>query len=77
GHQVFKRARHVVSEDRRTLCCAMALRRKDYGIVGGCMTESHASLRDDYEVSIKELDLLVSIAMGTDGVYGSRMTGGG
>ncbi|CAB1107800.1 unnamed protein product [Ectocarpus sp. CCAP 1310/34] len=84
--KVFKRARHVVSEDRRTLCCAMALRRKDYGIVGGCMTESHASLRDDYEVpyrnlfakvSIKELDLLVSIAMGTDGVYGSRMTGGG
>ncbi|CBJ31145.1 conserved unknown protein [Ectocarpus siliculosus] len=75
--KVFKRARHVVSEDRRTLCCAMALRRKDYGIVGGCMTESHTSLRDDYEVSIKELDLLVSIAMGTDGVYGSRMTGGG
>lgn len=48
--QVFKRARHVVTEDRRTLCCAMALRRKDYNIVGACMSESHASLRDDYEV---------------------------
>ena len=49
--QVFKRARHVVTEDRRTLCCAMALRRKDYNIVGACMSESHASLRDDYEVN--------------------------
>eukprot|EP00903_Cladosiphon_okamuranus_P014387 g13355.t1 len=75
--KVFKRARHVVTEDRRTLCCAMALRRKDYNIVGACMSESHASLRDDYEVSISELDSLVSIAMSTEGVYGSRMTGGG
>lgn len=50
--QVFKRARHVVTEDRRTLCCAMALRRKDYNIVGACMSESHASLRDDYEVCL-------------------------
>lgn len=48
--QVFKRARHVVTEDRRTLCCAMALRRKDYNIVGACMSESHASLKDEYEV---------------------------
>ena len=48
--QVFNRARHVVSEDRRTLCCAMALRQKDYKVAGGCMHESHASLKDDYEV---------------------------
>ncbi|CAM9765873.1 unnamed protein product [Pylaiella littoralis] len=75
--KVFKRARHVVSEDRRTLCCAMALRRRDYNIVGGCMSESHASLKDDYEVSIPELDSMVAIANQVDGVYGSRMTGGG
>ncbi|CAM9152727.1 unnamed protein product [Laminaria digitata] len=75
--KVFMRARHVVTEDRRTLCCAMALRRKDYTIVGDCMCNSHSSLKDDYEVSIPELDMLVSIAMGVDGVYGSRMTGGG
>ncbi|CAM9236919.1 unnamed protein product, partial [Hapterophycus canaliculatus] len=75
--KVFKRARHVVTEDARTLCCAMALRRKDYSIVGSCMNDSHSSLREDYEVSIPELDLLVSIATGVDGVYGSRMTGGG
>ncbi len=45
--------------------------------VGQLMLESHASLRDDYEVSTPELDALVEIAMGVDGVYGSRMTGGG
>lgn len=50
------RARHVVSEDRRTLCAAMGLRRKDYRMVGECMSDSHASLRDDYEVSIYSFD---------------------
>lgn len=50
ANQVFKRARHVVTEDTRTLCCAMALRRKDYSIAGSCMNDSHSSLKEDYEV---------------------------
>ncbi len=74
---VLKRARHGVTEDVRTLQAKEALRAGEYARVGQLMLESHASLRDDYEVSTPELDALVEIAMGVDGVYGSRMTGGG
>ncbi|CAM9526735.1 unnamed protein product, partial [Choristocarpus tenellus] len=77
GDKVYRRATHVVSEDRRTLCCMAALRRRDYNIIGDCMNMSHTSLRDDYEVSCDELDCLVDIALGVPGVFGSRMTGGG
>lgn len=73
----FRRARHVISEDARTLDAVEAFRKLDYATAGRLMLESHASLRDDFEVSTKELDALVDIARRSDGVYGSRMTGGG
>lgn len=76
----FRRARHVIGEISRTTEAAGAIERGDWGQVGQLMYASHNSLRDDYEVSCPELDLLVEIAasMGPDGgVIGSRMTGGG
>ncbi len=76
----FRRARHVVSEIERTVQTAAALRRGDWDAVGRHMVASHASLRDDYEVSCEELDVLVELAaaIGPDGgVIGARMTGGG
>ncbi|GAB1297075.1 Galactokinase [Apodemus speciosus] len=73
----FRRARHVVSEIRRTAMAASALSRGDYRAFGRLMVESHYSLRDDYEVSCPELDQLVEAALSVPGVYGSRMTGGG
>jgi galactokinase len=54
-----------------------ALRRGDVQAFGRRMAESHASLRDDYEVSCPELDALVEMALATDGVHGARLTGGG
>ena len=74
---VLKRARHGITEDARTLEAVGALKARDYTKVGGLMLRSHASLRDEYEVSCPELDALVEIAMGVSGVFGSRMTGGG
>ncbi|NWS73398.1 GALK1 Galactokinase, partial [Crotophaga sulcirostris] len=77
GEEVYRRARHVVGEIARTARAAQALRDRDYGLFGRLMVESHNSLRDDYEVSCPELDELVAAALEVDGVYGSRMTGGG
>uniref|UniRef100_A0A224XQA0 Putative galactokinase n=1 Tax=Panstrongylus lignarius TaxID=156445 RepID=A0A224XQA0_9HEMI len=74
---VYKRARHVVSEIARTTQAAQALKLNDFATFGKLMVESHNSLKDDYEVSCPELDQLVSIATDCQGVYGSRMTGGG
>jgi galactokinase len=75
---LFRRARHVVGEDARTVAAAAAIERGDWGEVGRLMYASHASLRDDFEVSCRELDLLVGLAAEAgDGVIGSRMTGGG
>jgi galactokinase len=77
---LYRRARHVVSENQRTLATAEAVRRNDWETVGPLMAASHASLRDDYQVSCSELDLLVEQAAGIGpegGVLGSRMTGGG
>ncbi|HEX2971181.1 MAG TPA: galactokinase [Tepidisphaeraceae bacterium] len=74
---VYRRCRHVVSENARTVEAAMMLGRKDYERVGELMIQSHNSLRDDYEVSCPELDFLASEAMKIKGVYGARMTGGG
>ena len=71
------RACHVVSEIGRTLEAVVALERGDYHRFGELMVESHNSLRDDYEVSCEELDAIVEIAGGCEGVYGARMTGGG
>jgi galactokinase len=66
----------VVSENERTLAAADALRRRDAGALGALMADSHRSLRDDYEVSCRELDLLVDAAQSA-GAVGSRMMGGG
>lgn len=74
---VFNRAKHVVSEDQRTLIAVRALKDGNYDAVGKCMTESHLSLRDQYEVSCEEIDLLIDLALQVPGVYGSRITGGG
>ena len=77
---LLKRARHVVGEDERTLAAAEALRASDWDALGELMYASHDSLRDDYEVSCPELDLLVELSrehLGAGGVIGSRMTGGG
>jgi len=75
--QVYRRCRHVVTENRRVLDAAQALQHKDARRFGQLMYQSHASLRDDYEVSCKELDLLVDLAAASRGVYGARITGGG
>ena len=74
------RARHVVTEIARTQLAASALERGDWEQFGRLMNESHLSLRDDYQVSCTELDIMAQIAweMGPgQGVFGSRMTGGG
>jgi len=77
---IFRRARHVVTENDRTLQAAKSLRSGDWLALGKLMYASHDSLRDDYEVSCKELDVVVEVAqdIGTQGgVLGCRMTGGG
>jgi galactokinase len=74
---LFRRAQHVVTENARTVEAARAIRQGDWDTVGRLMYASHDSLRDDYEVSCPELDLLVRLAAEVEGVIGSRMTGGG
>jgi galactokinase len=74
---VAARARHVTSENRRTLAAAEALEKGDLVRFGRLMYESHLSLQLDYEVSCAELDSLVEILAGLPGVLGARMTGGG
>lgn len=74
---VYRRCRHVVAENGRVLKACGALEAEDVEQFGRLMRESHASLRDDYEVSCQELDLLVELASSFDGVYGARMMGGG
>lgn len=75
--RVYQRCRHVVSENQRVLEAAVALRGGDLTGFGRLLYESHNSLRNDYEVSCRELDLLVELASACEGVYGARMTGGG
>jgi galactokinase len=77
GPELLRRARHVTSENERTASAAAAIRAGDWQQVGAMMYSSHASLRDDFEVSCQELDLLVDLARQLPGVIGSRMTGGG
>ena len=74
---LLQRSRHVVSENKRTEDTATALEKADWMMVGQLMNASHASMKDDYEVSCKEIDTLVELAQGFEGVYGSRLTGGG
>ncbi len=74
---VRRRARHIITENERTLLAAQALRSGDAVHMGKLMIASHISLRDDYEVSRLELDRMVEIALGQEGCYGARMTGAG
>ncbi|MGJ0510461.1 MAG: galactokinase [Methylocystis sp.] len=74
---IHKRARHVVSENARVLDAVAALEARDFAAVGALMNASHESLRDDYNVSCPELDLMVELSRRAPGVYGARMTGGG
>ncbi len=74
----FRRARHVVSENARTLAAVQAMRESDLVHLGREMLASHVSLRDDFEVSHPEIDALVECITGVIGSYGgARMTGGG
>jgi galactokinase len=74
---VYRRCRHVITENTRVIEAGEALERHDLERFGKLMAESHVSLRDDYEVSADELDLMVELGQKIDGVYGARMTGGG
>ncbi|MGH9432240.1 MAG: galactokinase [Terriglobia bacterium] len=74
---LLKRARHVVTENQRVLRAVKALEAGDLEQFGTLMNLSHDSLRDDYEVSCRELDTLVELAWRQPGVLGARMTGGG
>jgi len=74
---LYRRARHVVSENARVLAAVAAQRAGDVEGLGRLLYESHRSLRDDFEVSCPELDLLVELACRTEGVLGARLTGAG
>jgi len=74
---IARRARHVVSEDARVTQFMSACRQGDLVRMGELFEASHRSLQHDYEVSCDELDFLVDAALGLEGVYGARMTGGG
>lgn len=73
----LRRARHAVSENQRTLLAVEALKNNDIELFGRLMNASHESLKHDYEVSCEEIDVLVDLAWATEGVIGSRITGGG
>ena len=73
----YRRARHIVTENERVLEAADALAAGDLSRCGALMNQSHVSMRDDYEISCEEVDILVDIAQKQPGVFGSRMTGGG
>jgi galactokinase len=72
-----RRARHVVTENERVLQAVAAMRRGDLTRLGELFYESHASMRDDYEVSVPEIDLIVELARAGGDVFGARLTGGG
>jgi galactokinase len=74
---IQRRCRHVISENGRTLSAAQALRHGHVKRLGELMNLSHESLRDDFEVSCRELDLMVELARQREGVGGARMMGGG
>ena len=74
---VCRRARHVVTENRRVVEFADALRRADYRALGQLLAEGHASLRDDFDTSTDQMDAAVEDLTSRPGVFGARMTGGG
>ena len=75
--RVYRRCRHVITENARVRGAAEALRLGDAAGFGHLMVASHHSMRDDYEITTPEIDALVEIALACDGVFGARMTGGG
>jgi galactokinase len=75
--ETAKRARHVITENHRVLEAVKALRDGDVARLGELLNASHASLRDDYEVSTGEIDTLAALGQHDPDVYGARMTGGG
>lgn len=77
GDVCYKRARHCVTEEARTVKAIKTLRSGDLTAFGKLLCAANASIRDDYEATGTELDAVYDIAMGIDGVIGSRMTGGG
>ncbi|MFQ5420620.1 MAG: galactokinase [Anaerolineae bacterium] len=72
-----RRARHVVTENLRTLNAAKAMQQADAELMGRLMNESHTSMHEDFEITNRELDVMARIAQRQDGCYGARMTGGG
>jgi len=74
---IYRRAQHVISENQRVLEAVKALEQEDAAGLGILMNASHASMRDDFEISRMEMDQMVSIAQAQPGCYGARMTGGG
>jgi len=75
--EIYKRCLHVVNENSRVLAGAACLRHGNLEHFGELMLQSHESLRDLYEVSCRELDIMVDVAENIPGFYGGRMTGGG
>jgi galactokinase len=74
---IYRRCRHVISENARVLDTVKALREKHLTAIGSLLAESHRSLREDFEVSCRELDVMVDLARKCEGIIGARMTGGG
>jgi galactokinase len=74
---LYRRARHVITEDLRVQAAVVALRSGALKTVGQALRNSHSSLRDDYQVSCTELDVITDLANAQPGCYGARMTGGG
>ena len=74
---VYRRARHIVTENDRTVRAADALETGDLALAGRLMAESHVSMRDDFEITCREIDIMADIASAMPGVFGARMTGGG
>ncbi len=77
GEVLFKRARHVITENERVQKAANALKNDDFPLLGRLLFQSHQSLKDDYEVSCPELDLLYDTAKEISGCLGARLTGAG
>jgi galactokinase len=74
---IYRRCRHIVSENARVLEAERALERGDFAACGRAMNASHVSMKKDFEITCPEVDVLVGLAQTVKGVYGSRMTGGG
>jgi galactokinase len=74
---IYRRCRHIVTENARVLEAERALNAGDFGACGRAMNASHVSMRDDFEITCPEVDTLAGLAQNVRGVYGSRMTGGG